>query len=145
MAEVKEVRIEDLKEYENNLRRNDRAVQPVANSLKKFGFVNPIIVNKNMVILAGHTRLKAAKENGLEIVPVIIVDDMTEDQEKAFRLADNRVAELSSWDDKKLIQEMAELSVDDWSDFGVSDRELKRYQPDDGTLTCPKCGYRFTE
>lgn len=145
MAEVKEVRVEDLKEYENNPRRNERAVQPVANSLKKFGFVNPIIVDRGMVILAGHTRLKAAKENGLETVPVIIVDDMTEEQEKAFRLADNRVAELSSWDEEKLIQEMAELAVDDWSDFGVSDRELKKYEPDDGTLTCPKCGCRFTE
>ena len=145
MAEVKEIDIDELKEYENNPRRNDRAVQPVANSLKKFGFLNPIIVNKDMVILAGHTRLKAAKENGLRKVPVIVVDDMTEDQEKAFRLADNRVAELSTWDEKKLKEEMAELDEDDWSDFGVSDRELKKYEPDSDELVCPKCGCRFTE
>lgn len=145
MAEVKEIEIEKLKEYENNPRRNERAVQPVANSLKKFGFVNPIIVNRDMVILAGHTRLKAAKENGLEKVPVIMVDDLTEDQEKAFRLADNRVAELSEWDEGKLKEEIAALQVNDWSDFGVSDRELKKYEPDDGMLTCPKCGCRFKE
>ena len=145
MAEVKEIKIEDLKEYENNPRRNDKAVQPVANSLKKFGFVNPIIVNRDMVILAGHTRLKAAKKEGLEKVPVIIVDDMTKEQEKAFRLADNRVAELSEWDEEKLKEEIAALQVDDWSDFGVSDRELKKYEPDDGMLMCPKCGYKFTE
>lgn len=145
MAEVKEVRIEDLKEYGNNPRRNDRAVQPVANSLKKFGFVNPIIVDRDMVILAGHTRLKAAKENKLKKVPVIIVDDMTEDQEKAFRLADNRVAELSEWDEDKLKEEMAALAVDDWSDFGVSEKDLKKYEPDDGMQTCPKCGCRFRE
>lgn len=144
MAEVKEIEIGRLKEYGNNPRRNERAVQPVANSLKKFGFVNPIIVNKDMVILAGHTRLKAARANGLEKVPVIIVDDMTEDQENAFRLADNRVAELSEWDEEKLKEEMAALAVDDWSDFGVSDRELEKYEPEDG-IVCPKCGYRFEE
>ena len=145
MAEVKEIEIGKLKEYENNPRRNEKAVQPVANSLKKFGFVNPIIVNRDLVILAGHTRLKAAKENGLKRVPVIVVDDMTEDQEKAFRLADNRVAELSEWDEEKLKQEIAALAVDDWSDFGVTDRELEKYEPDDGMTTCPKCGCRFTE
>lgn len=145
MAEVKYVRVEDLKEYENNPRRNSAAVAPVANSLKKFGFVNPIIVNRDMVILAGHTRLKAAKENDLEMVPVIVVDDMTEEQEKAFRLADNRVAELSTWDEAKLKEEMSELAMDDWSDFGVSDRELKKLEPDEGYLVCPKCGCRFEE
>lgn len=145
MVEVKEVEIGKLKEYPNNPRRNEAAVKPVANSLKKFGFLNPIIVNKDMVILAGHTRLKAAKEDGLEKVPVIVVDDMTEAQEKAFRLADNRVAELSTWDEEKLKEEMAALDEDDWSEFGVSDRELKKYEPDTDELVCPKCGCHFTE
>lgn len=145
MAEVIDVEIDKLKEYPNNPRRNEKAVKPVANSLKKFGFLNPIIVDKDMVILAGHTRLKAAKEDGLKTVPVIVVDDMTEAQEKAFRLADNRVAELSTWDDEKLKEEMAAVDADDWSEFGVSDRELKKYEPDSDELVCPKCGCRFTE
>jgi len=145
MAEVIDVEIDKLKEYPNNPRRNEKAVKPVANSLKKFGFLNPIIVNRDMVILAGHTRLKAAKEDGLKTVPVIVVDDMTEAQEKAFRLADNRVAELSTWDDEKLKEEMAAVDADDWSEFGVSDRELKKYEPDSDELVCPKCGCRFTE
>lgn len=145
MAEVIDVEIDKLKEYPNNPRRNEKAVKPVANSLKKFGFLNPIIVNRDMVILAGHTRLKAAKEDGLKTVPVIVVDDMTEAQEKAFRLVDNRVAELSTWDDEKLKEEMAAVDADDWSEFGVSDRELKKYEPDSDELVCPKCGCRFTE
>ena len=145
MAEVIDVEIDKLKEYPNNPRRNEKAVKPVANSLKKFGFLNPIIVNRDMVILAGHTRLKAAKEDGLKTVPVIVVDDMTEAQEKGFRLADNRVAELSTWDDEKLKEEMAAVDADDWSEFGVSDRELKKYEPDSDELVCPKCGCRFTE
>ncbi len=145
MAEVIDVEVDKLKEYPNNPRRNEKAVKPVANSLKKFGFLNPIIVNRDMVILAGHTRLKAAKEDGLKTVPVIVVDDMTEAQEKAFRLADNRVAELSTWDDEKLKEEMAAVDADDWSEFGVSDRELKKYEPDSDELVCPKCGCRFTE
>lgn len=145
MAEVIDVEVDKLKEYPNNPRRNEKAVKPVANSLKKFGFLNPIIVNRDMVILAGHTRLKAAKEDGLKTVPVIVVDDMTEAQEKAFRLADNRVAELSTWDDEKLKKEMAAVDADDWSEFGVSDRELKKYEPDSDELVCPKCGCRFTE
>lgn len=145
MAEVIDVEIDKLKEYTNNPRRNEKAVKPVANSLKKFGFLNPIIVDKDMVILAGHTRLKAAKEDGLKTVPVIVVDDMTEAQEKGFRLADNRVAELSTWDDEKLKEEMAAVDADDWSEFGVSDRELKKYEPDSDELVCPKCGCRFTE
>lgn len=145
MAEVKEMRVSELVEYGNNPRRNERAVTPVANSLKKFGFLNPIIVNKENVILAGHTRLKAAKENGLETVPVLVVDSLTEDQENAFRLADNRVAELSSWDDEKLKEEFESISAEDWASFGVSDRELKNLEPKTEELTCPKCGHKFTE
>ena len=139
-----EKRLEDIRPYDNNPRLNDKAVDAVAASIKEFGFRVPILVDKNGVIIAGHTRLKAARANGLKKVPAIIVDDMTEDQENAFRLADNRVAELSEWDEEKLKEEMAALAVNDWSDFGVSDRELEKYEPEDG-IVCPKCGYRFEE
>ena len=145
MAEIKEFNVADLIEYENNPRRNAKAVKPVANSLKKFGFLNPIIVNKDKVILAGHTRIKAARENGLEKVPVIVVDDMTDEQERAFRLTDNRIAELSSWDTERLKSEMENITADDWAKFGVTTRELERYKPDTEELICPKCGCRFKE
>lgn len=79
--------INQLKPYENNPRINDKAVDAVAASIKEFGFKVPIIIDKNNVIVAGHTRLKAAQKLGLEEVPVIVADDLTEEQIKAFRLA----------------------------------------------------------
>lgn len=87
----------DLVPYENNPRDNDKAVKYVAESIKKFGFKVPIIVDQNNTVITGHTRLKAAIEIGLERVPVIIADDLTEDQVTAFRLADNKVAEQVRW------------------------------------------------
>jgi len=82
-------KVDDLIPYENNPRYNDEAVEYVANSIKEFGFKVPIIIDKNNVIVAGHTRYKASLELGLEEVPTIIADDLTDEQVKAFRLADN--------------------------------------------------------
>lgn len=90
-------KIEEIKEYENNPRNNDNAVEYVARSIKDFGFKIPIIVDKNNVIVAGHTRYKAAKELNLTEVPCIVADDLTDDQIKAFRLVDNKSAELAEW------------------------------------------------
>ena len=89
--------IEEIKEYENNPRNNDNAVEYVARSIKDFGFKIPIIVDKNNVIVAGHTRYKAAKELNLTEVPCIVADDLTDEQIKAFRLVDNKSAELAEW------------------------------------------------
>ena len=88
----------DIKPYENNPRNNDEAVEPVANSIKEFGFKVPIVIDKNNIIVAGHTRYKAAKKLELETVPCIIADDLNEEQIKAFRLADNKVSEIATWD-----------------------------------------------
>ena len=88
----------DLIEYENNPRNNDEAVEAVANSIKEFGFKVPIVIDKNNEVVAGHTRIKAALSLGLTSVPCIIADDLNEAQIRAFRLADNKVAELSAWD-----------------------------------------------
>lgn len=107
---IKEIKIESLKEYENNPRNNEGAVGAVAESIKNFGFKVPIIIDRNNVIVAGHTRLKAAKSLGLETVPCIVADDLTEEQIKAFRLADNKTAELAEWDFDKLETELAELA-----------------------------------
>lgn len=90
--QIEEMRVADLIPYENNPRKNDEAVEAVAASIKEFGFKVPIIVDADNVIIAGHTRLKAAQLLGMETVPVIRADDLTDEQVKAFRLADNKTA-----------------------------------------------------
>lgn len=107
----------DLIPYENNPRHNDEAVEEVSASISRFGFKVPIIIDKNNVIVAGHTRLKASQALGLEKVPCIRADDLTDDQIKAFRLADNKVSERSTWDEAKLSIELDEIEMD-MSEFG---------------------------
>lgn len=109
--------INDIIPYENNPRHNDDAVDYVANSIKEFGFKVPIIIDNENVIVTGHTRLKAAIKLGLKEVPCIMADDLNEDQIKAFRLADNKVAEYSSWDFSKLGIELKEIDMN-MNDFG---------------------------
>src|SRR5699024_7120414 len=105
------MKISELKEYENNPRLiNDEAVDRVAASIKEFGFKVPIIVDEENVIVACHTRKLAARSLGMEEVPVIIADDLTEEQIKAFRLADNKVAEFSDWDLELLSDELITLN-----------------------------------
>jgi ParB-like chromosome segregation protein Spo0J len=117
--EIKNFKIEEIHPYENNPRFNKDAVSKVAASIKKFGFKNPILVDKDNVIIAGHTRLEAAKKLKLDEVPCIVASDLTEKQAKALRLADNKVAEFSTWDYLKLDQELAELGdAFDFKDFG---------------------------
>lgn len=111
----------DIKPYEKNPRKNDGAVEAVANSIKEFGFKNPIIVNGNLVVIAGHTRLKASKKLGLEKVPCVVVRDLTPEQEKALRIADNRTGELAEWDLELLQQELDEIMTIDMSDFGFEE------------------------
>ena len=98
-----------LKPYANNPRDNESAVEPVANSIKEFGFKVPIVATSDGEIINGHTRFKASKLLGLEKVPVIIADDLTEEQIKAFRLADNKTGELAEWNEELLAKELAEL------------------------------------
>lgn len=120
--EVQNFKIEEIHPYENNPRFNKDAVSKVAASIKKFGFKNPILVDKNNVIIAGHTRLEAAKKLKLEEVPCIVAFDLNEKQAKALRLADNKVAEFSTWDFVKLDAELAELGDSfDFSDFGFGE------------------------
>lgn len=113
-------RIDDIKPYENNPRKNDAAVQYVANSIREFGFKQPIVIDRNGVIVAGHTRYKAAIELGLEEVPCIMADDLTDEQVKAYRLADNKVAEASEWDFDLLEKEMNGIYDIDLEQFGFS-------------------------
>lgn len=124
--DVKEVKIETLQEYENNPRFNKAAVDPVAESIRQFGFKVPIIIDRNNVIVAGHTRLKAAKKLGLETVPCIIADDLTEEQVKAFRIADNKTSEISEWNFEKLETELEELAAVGFNmgDYGFDDFDI---------------------
>ena len=104
-----EKNLKDIKPYEKNPRKNDNAVEYVANSIKEFGFKVPIVIDKDGVIVAGHTRYKASKKLGLEKVPCIIADDLTDEQIKAYRLADNKVSEKSEWDFDLLQDELSEI------------------------------------
>jgi ParB-like chromosome segregation protein Spo0J len=111
--------ISEIKEYEKNPRKNDGAVDKVAASIKEFGFKNPIIIDKNGIIIAGHTRLKAAKKLGFDKVPTILADDLTDQQAKAFRIADNKVSEFADWDDELLFQELGDIPDIDMTKFGI--------------------------
>lgn len=137
-------RVDDIKEYENNPRRNDKAVKAVTKSVQKFGYVNPIIVDEEGVILAGHTRIKALKQTGAEEVEVITVTHLTDQEKKSFRIADNRTHDFSEFDGDLLEAEMREIKAEDWEDFGFRNRDLRKLQPGE-MCTCPKCGAQFVE
>lgn len=132
---IKEVKLTDLKPYEKNPRHNKEAVKYVKNSIKKFGFKVPIVIDKNNVIVAGHTRYLASQELGLATVPCVVADDLTDKQIKAFRLADNKTAEKATWDFDLLNEELADLKLDfDMTDFGfdlsLNEEEKKEIQED---------------
>ena len=145
-------KIDELIPYENNPRHNDGAVNPVAESISEHGYKVPIIIDGNNVIVTGHTRLKALKQLGVESVDVIVADDLTEEQVKAFRLIDNKTSELSEWDFMLLEEEMAGLDIDlsvfgfdhvesiDWAE--VEDLSEKTYkEPETKKLRCPHCNF----
>lgn len=117
-----QMKISDLVMYENNPRKNDNAVEAVANSIRSFGFKVPIIIDKNNVVICGHTRVKASKKLGMDEVPCVIADDLNEEQVKAFRLADNKVSELAEWDLDKLAEELQFIDMD-MLQFGFEDLE----------------------
>lgn len=123
--QIVEKKLAELQPYENNPRKNDAAVPFVANSIKEFGFKVPIIIDKDGVIIAGHTRYLAAMELGMETVPTIMADDLTPEQIKAFRIADNKTAEKASWDEVLLREDLSGLLDDfDMTEFGFGDFEL---------------------
>lgn len=120
--------VSEVHPYPNNPRINDDAVVPVAKSISEFGFRSPIIVDKNHVVICGHTRLKAAQKLGLETVPVHVASDLSDEQTKALRLVDNRTGELSRWDLELLGLEVEDLRQSEFSinEFGFSELELSQ-------------------
>ena len=121
---IVEKKISDLTEYKNNPRNNDGAVQAVANSIKEFGFKVPVVVDKNDVIVCGHTRIKAARLLGMESVPCVVADDLTPEQIRAFRLADNKTAEIATWDIGALGEELHQILDINMLDFGFDINDL---------------------
>lgn len=120
---VIDVDLSEIKPYENNPRNNDNAVQYVANSIKKFGFKVPIVIDDNYVIVAGDTRYKAAIQLGMERVPCVIASDLTEEQAKEYRIADNKSAEVATWDYLMLANEIGDSSSD-FTNYGFTANEI---------------------
>ena len=150
--------VDELIPYINNPRQNDDAVDAVASSIKNFGFKVPIVIDNDNEIVTGHTRLKAAKKLGLEEVPCIVADDLTPEKIKAFRLADNKVAEFAEWDFELLESEFNELKGTDlftgFEDFEIDSftsnidvddffEETEDHHSGPKTATCPNCGETF--
>ena len=141
--DIVEKKLADIKPYEKNPRKNDNAVDEVANSIKEFGFKVPIVIDKDNVIVCGHTRYKASKKLGLEVVPCVIADDLTEEQIKAYRLADNKVSELAEWDIDLLGEELDGIFDIDMSDFGFDLSEDEEEQPTERKDLSDKVGETY--
>lgn len=156
--------VNELVPYENNPRHNDEAVEYVANSINEFGFRVPIVIDCNNIIVCGHTRYKAAQRLNLEKVPCIQADDLTEEQIKAFRLADNKTQELAEWDWNIIFEELDAIYDIDMNRMGFKDflddekgvlkeRKLKdseeidldSFGDEEFNQVCPCCGFRFNE
>lgn len=151
-------KVSELAPYDKNPRRNDDAVKYVAESIRQFGFKVPLVIDNDGVIIAGHTRWKAAKELGLKTVPCIIANDLTDEQVKAFRLADNKVSEKATWDFSLLNTELEDLLDFDMAAFGfilpdditldvndddfLQDTEITK-EKQGKKVTCPHCGETF--
>lgn len=157
--------IERCIDYARNPRKNDHAVDKVAAAIREFGFRVPIVAKSDGLVVDGHLRLKAAKKLGLAEVPVILADDMTDAQIKAFRLSVNKVAELAEWDIDLLKLEFQDLEADgfdlsltgfeigemaaifDEPDMSEPDSSSQEIDPDAYAMDhkCPKCGFEFDE
>ncbi|EIS9525895.1 ParB N-terminal domain-containing protein [Clostridioides difficile] len=157
--EVVYLNLEDIKPYANNPRNNEYAVEKVVNSIKEFGFNNPITVDKDYVIVTGHTRYEASKILGLKQVPCIVLSNLAEEQIKGYRLADNKVGEFSEWEFDKMTKELAEIENIDMSNFGfnvltfedlgvtdldfILDEELEEKEKKAKIVKCPHCNEEF--
>lgn len=153
---VVERTLESIRPYDHNPRKNAPAVDAVAASIGTFGFRVPIVVDSKGEIVAGHTRYLAAQKLGLELVPCVLADDLTPQQVRAYRLADNKTAELAQWDCVPLAQELQAITGIDMSVFGFDAADLDagvnpldlEDNPEFGggtkkTCRCPKCGFEF--
>jgi site-specific DNA-methyltransferase (adenine-specific) len=136
--EIKLIDPKSIIPYENNPRKNDKAVKPVMESIQQFGFNVPITVDKNMVVVTGHTRLRAALKLKMTEVPIIMLEGLDDEKIKAFRLADNKLSELADWDIQKLIEEIQGIELD-MTLFGFKDeKSIKEVTGDEQKIVIPK-------
>lgn len=154
---VIKVNIDDIKEYSKNPRFNDKAIEYVRKSIENYGYLNPILIDKNNVIISGHTRYKALKEMNKKEIEVIRVEDLTDKQIKAFRIADNKVAEISSWNNFALLDELKELSDEVKKELKEFDFEynneddieinnddfVSNEEVEEKEIVCPYCGEKI--
>ena len=150
------VNLDQVIPYENNPRKNTKAVGVVADSIAQTGYNNPIIVDENMVILAGHTRLQSLKKLGIKVEEVLQVTGLSEEQKRKYRLLDNKTSEYASWDYVALMEEMDGL---DWNglelDWGLNGKDdagaeftnteygEEEFGDEEFEYECPECGFRF--
>lgn len=164
---IEQMKISDLVPYENNPRDNDDAVEAVANSIKEFGFLVPILIDKDRNIVAGHTRYKAAKELGVKEVPTITLSDLSDEDIRKYRIIDNKAGELSCWDYQLLKEELGRIDEIDMSAFDLEFESPPEEEQEDVEITsnldegieldlddfsdeafeneCPYCGFRWNE
>ena len=159
------ISVNDLVPYENNPRHNEDAVQYVKNSIAEFGFRVPIVIDKENVIVCGHTRYKAALELDMDTVPCIVADDLTEQQVNAFRLVDNKTQELAEWDWERIEQELESIAGIDMHLMGFekfldqidpgelpekklresNEIDIDSFGDEEFKRVCPCCGFRFND
>lgn len=140
---IQYISVDEIIPYENNPRANENAVPFLMNSIQDFDFRNPILLDKNKVIICGHTRLIAAKELGYTEVPCIIADDLSPEKVDALRLADNRISEMSGWSLEKLDLCLEPLKVDfDMTRYGFLDLpdDIEVYEGEDNSIQLPDIG-----
>jgi len=154
------LKLADLIPYANNPRKNDDAVNAVAESIRQCTYITPIIVDENWVIIAGHTRYKALKALGIEEAPCLICDGLTEEQKKKYRYLDNKTGEKATWDLMKLEVELEGVDLEGFDFFGMAadltttpgpDRKISGstefdtevFGDEEFKYQCPACGFRF--
>ncbi len=154
------LKLTDIHPYENNPRKNDDAVNAVAESIRQCTYITPIIVDEEHVILAGHTRYKALKALGTEEVPCLVCDGLTEEQKKKYRFLDNKTGEKATWDLMKLEVELEGVDLEGFDFFGMAEDltvdtgaertasgstefDTEVFGDEEFKYECPTCGFRF--
>ena len=157
---IENLKIADIQPYDNNPRKNDGAVNAVAESIRQCSYITPIVVDENHVILAGHTRYKALKALGYEDVPCLVCDGLTEEQKKKYRYLDNKTGEKATWDLLKLEVELEGVDLEGFDFFGMAEDltvdtgaerkangsteyDTEVFGDEEFRFKCPKCGFRF--